>query len=410
MLRSRTVNTIHQLAADGKSIHDIARSLGLARNTVRKYLRGALPRPARPARPSKLDPFKDQIRRWIHEDHLLNCETMLLRLQDQGYTGQISILKDFVKPLRPPSVRYRPIRRYETAPGEQVQCDWGEFRYEQDGKLRKLFGFTAVLSYSRLRFVTFVKRCDTPSLIRCLMAAFEAFGGLPRTLLTDRMKSVLLQMDGATPIWNPRFSDFLAAIGVAPRVCRPYTPQTKGKVERTIQLIKRSFWPGVHFHDLDDLNRQAQQWCAAVNARVHRTTRERPVDRWSAEPLAPLPPAFAWERFATEDRKISWDNYLSYDGVQYGVPAEPLVAGMVVQVREQAGTLRVWSQGQLIVTLRKRAQSGTIVPHPAQFTGVPPAVAAFQAVVPLGHLVSAAPVARRPLADYDRLYQVGGST
>ncbi len=192
MLRSRTVNSIHDLAAQGTSIHGIARTLGIARNTVRKYLRGAAAAQARPPRPSKLDPFKEQIRRWVVEDRLYNCETMLQRLQAQGYTGRITMVRAFVHPLRPAKLGQRPVQRYETPPGEQLQFDWAEFLYEQDGAPHKLFGFTAVLSYSRMRFVTFVKRCDTPALLRCLMAACEYFGGLTRAMLTDRMKSVLL--------------------------------------------------------------------------------------------------------------------------------------------------------------------------------------------------------------------------
>jgi transposase len=119
------------------------------------------------------------------------------------------------------------VHRYETDPGEQLQFDWAEFRYEQEGARKKLYGFTAVLSYSRKRYVTFVKRCDAAKLIRCLMEAFEYMGGLPKAALTDRMKTVLLDMDGKTPIWHPRFADFMASIGVSPRVRKSYTPQTK---------------------------------------------------------------------------------------------------------------------------------------------------------------------------------------
>src|SRR5256714_3512244 len=205
--------------------------------------------------------------------------------------------------------------------------------YEHEGKAHKFYGFTAVLGYSRMRFVTFVKRCDTPSLIRSLMEAFEYFGGLTKVALTDRMKSVLLEMEENKPRWNPRFADFMVSIGVAARVCKPYTPQTKGKVERTVSYVKQSLWGGVTFTDLDDLNRQAHAWCERINARVHRTTHERPRERREREPLAPLPTAFAWERFATEERKVSWDGYLSYDGVLYGLPSEPAAAGSVVQVR-----------------------------------------------------------------------------
>src|SRR3989454_9303413 len=95
-------------------------------------------------------------------------------------------------------------------------------KYEREGVPRKLYGFAAVLCYSRMRFVTFVKRCDTPTLIRCLMEAFEYFGGLPKAVLTDRMKSVLLEMEGKEPRWNALFADFMASVGVAPRVCKAY--------------------------------------------------------------------------------------------------------------------------------------------------------------------------------------------
>jgi len=116
---------------------------------------------------------------------------------------------------------HAPVQRYETKPGEQVQFDWGEFVYEEAGEQRKYYGFVAILGYSRMRFVTFVKRCDTPTLIRCLMEAFEYFGGLTRVALTDRMKSVLVDMVENKPRWNARFADFMVSIGVGARVCKP---------------------------------------------------------------------------------------------------------------------------------------------------------------------------------------------
>jgi transposase len=406
MIRSRTVNTIHELSAQGKSIQDIAITLGIARNTVRKYVRHpelvAMPHP-RPNRRSKLDPFKEQVREWITEDHGSNCEAMLPRLLEMGYTGSLSVLKAFVHPLRPPAGGHAPVVRYETKPGEQVQFDWGEFRYEQEGAPRKVYGFTAILCYSRMRFVTFVKRCDGPSMIRCLMEAFEYFGGLPKAALTDRMKSVLVTMENKIPRWNARFADFMASIGVAPRVCKAFTPQTKGKIERSVGVIKQSFWAGVSFSDIDDLNRQAYVWCERINSRVHRTTHERPRERREQEELSPLPQAFAWERFATEERKISWDGYLSYDGVLYGLPSDPPVAGAVVQVREWHGILKVWSGGQLLAELAKRPVSQTHVEHPDQWRTVAPAASRRTQIAPIGHLRPAPQVVKRELAEYDHL-------
>lgn len=406
MLRSQTVHTIRDLALQGLSIRTIAQHTGIARNTVRKYLRGTPEAAPRPRRGTKLDPFKDQIRRWIHEDRLLNCQTMLERLKAAGYTGSISILKAFVTPLRPPRRGKRPVRRYETTPGEQLQLDWGEFLYEQDGHVQKLYGFTAVLSYSRMRFVCFTKRCDAPTLIRCLMQAAEYFGGLPRVVLTDRMKSVLVQMEDRTPQWNPLWQDVLAAIGVTPRVCRPYAPQTKGKVERSIRVVKESFWPGVRFTDLDDLNRQALAWCDRRNQVVHGTTRAKPIDRWVEEPLRPLPAGFAWERFALEDRKVTSDGFVSFDGVLYGLPAQAQLTGRVVQIGVRGATLTIWAQGQVVVQHTVRPVSGTQVLHPQQFAGVPPAGTRQPAPAPLGHQVGMPVPAKRDLQEYDQRWNV----
>jgi transposase len=351
-----------------------------------------------------LDPYKEQIRQWIGQDHLYNCETMFLRLEAQGYTGSRSTLKAFVHQLRPAKVGQYPIQRYESKPGEQMQFDWGEFHYEKEGKDHKLYGFVAILSYSRMRFITFVKRCDTPSMIRCMSSALEYFDGLPKAALTDRMKSVFLHMDGNTPVWNPIYADFVASLGVAPRVCKPYKPQTKGKVERSVGVIKEGFWPGVHFTDIDDLNAQARVWCDRLNQKVHRSTMRVPMNLWVEENLRPLPTGFAWERFGAEERKVSWDGFISYDGVLYGLPAESKVAGSVVLVREHELQLRIFAQGTLITTLCKQPRSQEIVSHPDQFKKVTPTGATGRKEKPLGHQIAAPEVATRPLEEYDQLF------
>jgi transposase len=353
-----------------------------------------------------LDPYKTQIHRWIQEDHLYNCEAMLERLREQGYTGSGTILRDYVRPFRPRNVGHQPVMRYETKPGEQMQFDWGEVHYEHKGQDRKLYGFTAVLGYSRMRFITFVKRCDAPTMIRCIMEAFEYFGGLPKAALTDRMKSVFLAMEDDVPKWNPLFADFMAALGVAPRVCKPYKPQTKGKVERSVGLIKDSFWPGVRFTDIDDLNEQARRYCDRLNQKVHRTTRRVPMELWVEEQLSPLPQDYAWERFGAEERRVSWDGFMSYDGVLYGLPAQAAVAGAMVLVRERHRTLRVYHQGQLIATLSKQPRSQEIIVHPEQFVEVAPAPAIRRIDQPVGHQIEAPNVTVRPLAEYDQLFGV----
>jgi transposase len=115
------VNSIHDLNAQEKTVQEIAQELHISRTTVRKYLKhpeAVIPKP-RPPRPSKLDAFKEQINTWVMEDHCTNCEVIFERLQQMGYTGRISILKEYVQPLRPAVAGHAPVQRYETKPNRE---------------------------------------------------------------------------------------------------------------------------------------------------------------------------------------------------------------------------------------------------------------------------------------------------
>src|SRR5258708_16074664 len=116
MLRSQTVLTIHDLHTQEKTVQEIAQELHISRTTVRKYLKhpeAVIPKP-RPPRSSKLDLFKEQITKWVIEDHCTHCEVLFERLQKLGYTGGISILKEYVHPLRPAVAGHAPGQRHET--------------------------------------------------------------------------------------------------------------------------------------------------------------------------------------------------------------------------------------------------------------------------------------------------------
>jgi transposase len=109
----------------GKSIRQIARDAGVSRNTVRKYLRaeGLPERKERPKRGSKLDPFKPALDQMM-AGGIYNAEVLWERIREQGYSGGKTLVKDYVKPHRPP--RQAPaVQRYETKPGDQAQVDWG---------------------------------------------------------------------------------------------------------------------------------------------------------------------------------------------------------------------------------------------------------------------------------------------
>jgi transposase len=197
------------------------------RTDLRHPERCAMPHP-RPTRRSTRDPFKEQVKTWIEEDHCDNGEAMVPRVLEMGDKGSLRVLKTCVHPLRPATSGHSPVVRYETKPGEQVPFEWGMFQYEQGRAPHTFSGFTAILSSSRMRCVTFVTRCDAATMIRCVMEAFDDVGGLPRAALTDRMKSVLREIENTVPRWYPLCADVMASIGVAPRVCKAYTPHTRG--------------------------------------------------------------------------------------------------------------------------------------------------------------------------------------
>ena len=179
-----------------------------------------------------------------------------------------------------------------------------------------------ILGYSRMRYAVFTLSTDTSTLIQCHLNAFEYFGGYTEEILYDNIKTVILKraLRAGDHQWNPKFEDFFSHHGFIPRLCKPYCPQTKGKIENTIGYVKRDFLLGGTFSSLDDLNRQLLQWCNRVNAEPHGTTHEIPVERLQQENLKPLIGIPPYRLRQEEHRKISREAYISYLGNRYSVP------------------------------------------------------------------------------------------
>lgn len=405
MLRSGTVISIHELYASGKSIREIARITGHSRNTVRKYLRAnGIPEPRySKKRGSKLDPFKPLLDEYMAQG-IFNSEVLKRLLTERGYAGGITLIKDYVKPHRPPK-QAPAVQRYETKPGYQAQVDWKICEYvDLDGAVRKIPVFAMVLGYSRAMYIEFTKRCDIHSFLRCMINALEYFGGVPKTMLTDQMKTVILGMgDDRKPRWHPLFEDFAATVGMVPKVCRVRRPQTKGKVERMVRYIEQNLMPGRRFTDIDDLNRQARQWCDEQNQRIHGTTGERPVDRLVQEQLGSLPSSDRLAKYRFEVRKASRDGFVSYDGVKYGVPWQ--YSGREVNVRDINGFIEIYWEKDLIARHEKRSRSRTMVMCEHQYANLNTSQG-YAYPRPLGIRVPVQVVDVRPLDVYEKLAEV----
>lgn len=211
-----------------------------------------------------------------------------------GYTGGLTILKEFTLPYR--VRRKEPVVRFETPPGRQAQCDWAHLgTHLISGELMSLYLFVMVLGFSRALYAEVVTRTDIDTFLECHLHAFQRFGGMPEEILYDHQKVVVMTRSADGPIYHPALLAFAGQFGFRPRLCRPYRAKTKGKVERSIGYVRDRFFCGRTFTDVADLNHQLETWLATVaNQRVHRTTGERPCDRLQRERLLPFTAARPW--------------------------------------------------------------------------------------------------------------------
>lgn len=400
MIRSESIRMIREKSLEGKSPYTISKEMGISKNTVKKYLDpNAEIKPRYPKRASKLDPFKPMIHEYL-EDGVFNCEVIMERIVEAGYEGKISILKEYVRPFRPPK-KVPAVRRYETEPGRQAQMDWGICAYDDGQRMHKVPAFMIILGKSRTRYVEFTKRCDLFSLQRCILNALEYFGGVPETILTDNMKTVVERREAGKPIWNAAFLDFANDMGFVPNACRVRRPQTKGKVERLVQYVKGNFIPGRTFKDLSDLNRQALQWCDRINSKENRSTGKSAFDLLHEEPLHALPDPLLRDRYRYESRIVSKDGFVSYDGVRYGVPWE--YSGRILTVRALNGKIEIFNGIDLVAAHKLEPHSGRIVFLEGQYKGL---AEKNGIIIPTAAHLEERPVEIRPLSFYEDLLEV----
>ncbi|HAJ3957523.1 TPA: IS21 family transposase, partial [Escherichia coli] len=354
----------------GMYITDIANELGCDRKTVRKWLnKDELPVYKRKQRPSKLDPYKDYIRQRMDEG-CFNAVVILDEIRKQGYTGGDTILRDFMKPLRP-QMKEKATVRFETLPGEQAQVDWGTVTVNWDGRQKQLHVFVMVLCYSRMIYVEFMEDEKLETLMGCHVRAMQYFGGITRKIVYDNMKTVVKERNHeGKVIWNERFAAFARHHGFIPWACKPYSPRTKGKVENGVKYVKMNFWPRVRtFESLHDLNIQARYWMDTVaNVRVHGTTHEVPVERWRHENLQRFN-LIPFETVERHKRRVSSDCQVSYESNRYSVPFQWV--GQIVAVQDDKnGRIRIFAGDELIAEHTKASDRHQKMINPEHLKGL----------------------------------------
>ena len=352
MIREALWQEIHRLFTEERwSKAAIAQALDLDRKTVRTCLGQPAWTPyQRPPQPETL-----------LTDHRAFLETRAPKVnysaqvlyqeltQQHGYTGGYDTVRRFVRPLRAAQdLAARARVRFETPPGLQSQVDWGQALVPfRSGRAVRHF-FVLTLGYSRRSFYLPCRDEQLPTFLDAHEQAFTYFGGHTREHLYDRPRTVCRPGEGGV-LWNPTFQAFAQYWGFTPRLCQPYRAQTKGKVEAGVKYVKRNFLIGREFVDDVHLGEELLGWVASTaDQRIHGTTHERPIERFTAEREHLLPtaaqPAFRLE--ATVPRVVATDFLVSLDTNRYSVPCR--LIGRTVEVQRREGRVVIRYQGQVV--------------------------------------------------------------
>jgi transposase len=268
---------------EGLSIREIARRTGHDRNTVRRALRReGPPRYRRPPRPSKLDPFKDEIHRLLGEDPRIPGKRVRELLAEVGFDGSKTILDDYLREVRPLFAPKRTYQRTVYRPGELLQFDLFEPRSVIPvgyGQSRRGWVVTAELGYSRAVAGVLVFSKEAPDLLFGMSRCLQRLGALPEKLVWDREGAIHAGAGRPTDA----FAGFCGELRVGWVILEGADPESKGALERSHRFMRTNFEPGRSFANELDYQAQLDAWCNQANQRVHRTLRCRPIDRLASE-------------------------------------------------------------------------------------------------------------------------------
>lgn len=332
----------------GLTIAQTARALGLHPETVSKWVK-RMRYEARACAPraSRLDPFKDQVVRLL-ESHPYSAQQIFQRLQEAGYGGGLTIVKNYVAKVRP--ARREAFLKLAFAPGECAQVDWGEYGSIAVGATRRrLSFFVLVLAHSRRLYVQFTVSQKMEHFLACHEQAFAAIGGVPARIMVDNLKSAVLQrLAGCAPVFNARYLDFSRHWGFDISACAPGRGNEKGRVENAVGYVKKNFLNGLELAEFSAINPAAQLWLDTVaNVRIHGETRRRPIDVFQEEQpyLQPLNP-MSYDIGRIETPRAGKQFRVTLDTNHYSVPAR--YVGVRVLLKAYPDRVCIYHQDQLI--------------------------------------------------------------
>jgi len=257
--------------------------------------------------------------------------------------------------------------RYETAPGEEAQVDWGYwglFPFEK--WWRKVYFFVMVLGYSRKLYVEFTTSQSLADFLQCHVNAFKYFGGVTKSLRYDNLKSVVISRYLKHIQFNRKFLEFAGYYLFAPQVCNIARGNEKGKVESGVGYVKKNFLAGREFNNFADLEQQLQDWLCQVNQRCHGTTGEVPEERFLREKEFLLPlQANDYDTTLVILAKAYHDCFVRFENNYYSVSAKYILLSLILRVGKYQ--IKIFYQETLIATHQRGYGQGQRVEDPSHF-------------------------------------------
>jgi transposase len=346
----------------------ISRRLHCSRRTVAAALRlDQPPAPKISRRGSLLDSHRTKIDALVAKYPELSavriCEE-ITRGPD-GYTGSASVVRRYLRTVRPARGRVYLEVQYE--PAQAMQVDWGECgRVQIGGTTRKVSVFVAVLCYSRLTYIEFTLSQRKEEFYRGLVHALEFFGGSPRAIIFDNLKAAVLNGAGRSACFHPEFLALCGYFCLQPIACQRRDPESKGIVEKGVRYVKQNALAGraEELTLFDDYLALAARWRDQVaNVRVHETTRERPVDRFQQErSLLRELPAIPFDIDEVVPAVVSPHLRIEFDGNRYSAP--PRCARQPVTIRADRDEVRILHNGQVVAQHVRCYQRGQLIVLP----------------------------------------------
>lgn len=333
---------------DGLTYSQISDELGLDPRTVARWANEKRYQPKKSGnRKSKLDPFKNTVVQML-EKHNYSARQVFQRITEEGFTGGITIVEDYVRKVRPPKTR--PYLKLVFAPGECAQVDWGSYGTVNAGSTkRRLSFFVMVLCHSRMMYVEFTVSQTMEHFLGCHQNAFEFFGKVPSKIMVDNLKSAVLKRTiGKAPVFNPRYMDFADYYGFSIVPCNVGKGNEKGRVENAVGYIKKNLLNGLDIPDFEAMKPIARNWLDTVaNVRIHGVTGKKPCDMFAEELscLNCLPPE-PYDIGVVRQVRASRQFRVTIDTNHYSVPAQ--LAGVSLTAKLYPDRLCFYHDNKLV--------------------------------------------------------------